>query len=218
MIDLVGFFIANGFNVYVLTASNILSVRYLVTKELNPKIQEKYGTTIALLPDHVIGVSTLMKDKRDGKLYKDEYLVKKNTRYRELNLKELQNYELTYELAYPLPAYEGKIEMIFKHISHDRPFFITGDSPNDHPMLEWAENRLWIARLEKNDYQEKTAKLIKESYKTKWLIQPVLYKKTPGFIASKKELVERIKVHHDEQKKLERSIAIFKQQVLLQQF
>ena len=81
MIDLVGFFIANGFNVYVLTASNILSVRYLVMKELNPKIHEKYGTTIAILPDHVIGVSTLMKDKRDGKLYKDEYLVIKVKRY-----------------------------------------------------------------------------------------------------------------------------------------
>jgi len=202
--------LAYGFNVYVITASNVWSVRYLVTKELNPLLQKKYGKHSSIAPDHVLGVSTLLKDKRDGKLYKDELLVKENKAYRNLEASELHQYELLFELSYPLPAYEGKIAMIFKYITKERPFFIAGDSPNDHPMLDWAENKLWLARLEKKDYQEETVKLIKNSDKEKWLIQPTLYKKSPGFVASEKELEKRLQGNEALQKQLKESIALFR--------
>ncbi len=218
MIDLAGTMISNGFNVYVITASNVWSVRYLVTKELNQLLQKKYGKNTTIAPDHVLGVSTLLKDKRDGKLYKDESLVKENKAYRNLEISELQQYELLYELSYPLPAYEGKVAMIFKHITHEHPFFIAGDSPNDHQMLEWAENRLWIARLEKKDYQAATAELIKNSDKEKWLIQPTLYKKSPGFVASEKELETRLKLNTAEKEKFTQTIQVFKNEKALEQF
>ena len=148
----------------------------------------------------------------------DESLVKENKAYRNLEISELQQYELLYELSYPLPAYEGKVAMIFKHITHEHPFFIAGDSPNDHQMLEWAENRLWIARLEKKDYQAATAELIKNSDKEKWLIQPTLYKKSPGFVASEKELETRLKLNTAEKEKFTQTIQVFKNEKALEQF
>ncbi len=188
MTDLAGLFLKNGYDVYVISASNIWTVRWMVIKNLNPLIQARHGEGLGIAPDHVIGVSVLLEDTRTGELHKDPLLVRTNKAYANMNLEELANYKLTSQIVYPLTGYFGKVANIIKFITSDRPFLIAGDSPNDHPMLNMAENRLWITRLEKMGYQEKTVKLIDNSLPGEWLLQPVLYKKSPGFVSSQADL------------------------------
>jgi len=192
MVDLVGVLLKNGYDVYFLSASNVWTVRWMITKQLLPMVQELHGNDLEIAPDHVIGVNVLLKDKRDGHLYKDLMLTKENPAYAQMDMNELANYELTTQLGYPLSGYFGKLANIMKHISLDRPFLIAGDSPNDHPMLNWSGHRLWLTRLEKKGYQQKTAKLMADSLPGEWLVQPVLYKKAPGFVSSAKDLNQRL--------------------------
>ncbi len=197
MVDLLGVLLKNDFDVYIVSASNVWTVRWMVVKYLNPLIEKKHGEGICVSPDHVFGVSVLLKDKRpkdkrtDG-LYKDPILTKENSDYANLDCDELANYELTSQIVYPLTGYYGKVANILKHITLSRPFLIAGDSPNDHPMLNRAENRLWITRLEKKDYQKKTIAQIEDSLPGTWLMQPVLYKSSPGFVSSWESLSQRL--------------------------
>ncbi|BBM87907.1 haloacid dehalogenase-like hydrolase [Candidatus Uabimicrobium amorphum] len=193
MVDLAGRLLYNGYDVYVISASNIWTVRWMVTKKLNKRIQKKFGKHLGIAADHVIGVSVLLKDRRDNKLYKDAYLVKNNNAYAAMNAEELENYTLTPEITYPLTGYFGKVANIFKYVSQRRPFLVCGDSPNDFPMLNWGQNRLFITRLEKIDYQKKLVEQINKSLPGKWLLQPTLYKKSPGFVSSRREIELRLK-------------------------
>lgn len=192
MVNLIGELVTHGYDVYFVTASNVWSVRWMVLNPLNKKLKEQFGTNIQVSPDRVIGISTQLIDKRDGKLYLDAYLVKENKLYATLNQDELKNYELTAQIAYPLTAYYGKISAIQKYISQSIPFLVAGDSPGDFPMLKYSENKLWIARLEKEDYQKMISALIKADPKKKWLIQPALYKKLPGFVPSNPEAKKKL--------------------------
>lgn len=70
---------------------------------------------------------------------------------------------------------------------------VCGDSPNDFPMLNWGENRLFITRLEKMDYQQKLIEQINKSLPGKWLLQPTLCKKSPGFVSTRSMLELRLK-------------------------
>jgi len=63
-----------------------------------------------------------------------------------------------------------------------RPFLAAGDSPGDLPMLEYAENRLWVARLEKPPYQREMAAIAGRTGGT-WLVQPALCGDATGFTA-----------------------------------
>lgn len=192
MVDLYGTLLKNGYDVYVCSASNIWTVRWMVTENLNKLIEAKHGKGIGIAPDHVIGVNVLLKDKRDGKLYKDQLLVKNNAKYAAMDRAELSNYELTTQIVYPITGYFGKVANIIKYVTKERPFLIGGDSSNDLPMLDRAENRLWITRLEKMGYQEGLVEQIGDSLPGNWLIQPVLYKKSPGFVATQAELDKRL--------------------------
>lgn len=193
MVDLAGTLLRNGYDVYVISASNVWTVRWMVTQQLNTRIQQKFGKNVKIAADHVIGVSVLLKDHRDDKLYKDAYLVRNNKDYAAMKTAELENYTLTSEIAYPLTGYFGKVANIFKYISQHRPFLVCGDSPNDFPMLNWGENRLFITRLEKMDYQQKLIEQIDKSLPGKWLLQPTLYKKSPGFVSTRSMLELRLK-------------------------
>jgi hypothetical protein len=73
-----------------------------------------------------------------------------------------------------------------------RPYLCAGDSPGDHPMLAFSENRLWIARLEKPDYQKAALKLMRQADAGQWLVQPVLASQSPGFIGSRAQLSQRL--------------------------
>jgi hypothetical protein len=193
MVDLLGVLLKNHFDVYIISASNVWSVRWMVLEKLNPRIQDRYGEGIKIPPDHIFGINTLLKDKRTGMLYKDPILVKENQAYASLEDEELKHYELTSQIVYPLTAYFGKTAAILEHVTMSRPFLVAGDSPNDHPMLNLAENRLWIARLEKMDYQVKTIVQIVQSLPGTWLIQPVLYENSPGFVSGVGDLNERLR-------------------------
>ncbi len=192
MVDLYGTLLKNGFDVYVCSASNIWTVRWMVAANLNRLIEAKHGKGIGIAPDHVIGVNVLLKDKRDGKLYKDQLLVRNNPKYAALDRGELSNYELTSQVVYPITGYFGKVANIIKYVTKERPFLIGGDSSNDLPMLDRAENRLWITRLEKMGYQKGLVGQINDSLPGNWMIQPVLYKKSPGFVATETQLKNRL--------------------------
>ncbi|PVZ70528.1 HAD family hydrolase [Pelagibaculum spongiae] len=218
MVELYGTLIKNGYDVYVCSASNVWTVRWMVLENLNPVLEAQFGEGIKIAADHVIGVSVLLMDKRDGQLYKDPLLVKSNSEYASLNKKELANYQLTSQIVYPITGYFGKVANIMKYISKERPFLIGGDSPNDLPMLDFAENRLWIARLEKMEYQERLTVQAQQSMPGNWLVQPVLYKKSPGFVANQKQLNKRLSVNPSALEKTSKVVSYLKKNDLLEKF
>ena len=185
MVELVAKFLENDYNVYVVSASNVWTVRWMVN-QLNNLIK-KQGIDKKISLKNVLGVSTLLVGK-NGKLFKDQLLTHEVEGYADLKSKLLKDLKLSAQISYPLTGYYGKIANIKQWITKDRPYFIAGDSPNDLPMLETAENKLWIARLEKPNYQNTTKSKGFENL----IIQPTLYKKMSGFVGSEKSLNERI--------------------------
>ena len=69
IVDLIGKMILNGYDLYFVSASNVWTIRYMVTVELARLISQKFKKEIKISPEKVIGVSTLLKDKRTGILY-----------------------------------------------------------------------------------------------------------------------------------------------------
>jgi len=189
MIDLIGAFLENKYDVYIVSASNIWSVRWMASK-LNQKLKQS-GFKGEIDLKNVIGVSTLLKNNKNV-LFKDMPLATNNFKYKNLDEDQLKKYTLTDQINYPLTGYYGKVANILKWIGK-RPYFIAGDSPNDHPMLKFSKYKLWIARLEKLDYQKKTIQIIKND--KSWIIQPTLYKKSSGFVRDQIELKRRFHGH-----------------------
>ena len=192
MVDLYGVLLKNGYQVYISSASNIHTVRWMVLKQLNPRIQALHGKDLAIPPENVIGISCLMNDDRTGELCKDPYLVRENKKYANLDMEELSHYHLTPQICHPMNGYFGKLANIMKYITIERPFLIGGDSSNDLAMLNYAENRIWITRLEKLGYQKRLVQVMSKALPGQWFIQPVLYKKAPGFVASQADLKKRL--------------------------
>ena len=85
-----------------------------------------------------------------------------------------------------------------KHYKCVDPSFVLGDkkitmeTAKNLPMLNRAENRIWITRLEKMGYQETLVKVMKNALPGQWFVQPALYKKAPGFVASQTDLNKRL--------------------------
>ena len=189
IVELMAVMVRHRFDVWIVSASNVWTVRYMVRHELNPRLHE-HGVRQGLHADHVVGLSTLLTDQRGG-LYKDSLLVKEDARYAALGEKSLRRFRLTSRLQFPVPTYSGKIACIWNAIGR-RPYFCVGDSPGDHPMLAFSENRLWVARLEKPEFQKLTAKVIAQTGAAGWLIQPTLTQTRPGFVANLASLPERL--------------------------
>jgi len=189
MVELIAALVSHRFDVWIVSASNVWTVRWMVQHELNPRLRE-HGEKRGLRADHIVGVSTLLTDRRGG-LHKDALLVKENARYAALDEKVLQSFRLTSRLQFPVPTYSGKIACIYDVIG-ERPYLCAGDSPGDHAMLAFSRNRLWIARLEKPGFQEKTAELIRQTGAAGWIVQPALAKVQPGFVSDLKSLPRRL--------------------------
>jgi hypothetical protein len=102
MVELYGVLLSNGYDVYVMSASNVHTVRYIVKNYLNPQIRKSFGEKLGVAPDHVLGVSLLMNDDRTGELVKDP----------DLDEKELSHYHLTNQICYPMTGYFGKLANI----------------------------------------------------------------------------------------------------------
>jgi phosphoserine phosphatase len=181
MVELIGELRRHDFDVWIISASNVWSVRWMVARALNPLI-EAHGAASGIPADHVVGLSTLLQDTA-GRLYKDALLVRGNPEYAALEERTLSSFRLTSRLQYPVPTYAGKIGCIWDAIGR-RPYLAAGDSPGDHPMLSFSEHRLWIVRMEKPGYQQRTLDCIRRTGKNGWMMQPVLGREIPGFLAT----------------------------------
>lgn len=180
IVELMAELLLARFDVWIVSASNVWTVRWMVKNELNPLLRER-GLRTGLRADHVVGLSTLLRDGRGG-LHKDTVLVSENHGYAALEAKALKQLRLTSLLHFPVPTYSGKIACIWDKIGR-RPYLCAGDSPGDLPMLAYSEHRLWIARLEKPGIQKLAAKEAAKSVDGRWLVQPTLTKGAPGFVA-----------------------------------
>jgi phosphoserine phosphatase len=187
IVDLIGQLLIHGYDLYVVSGSNVWTVRHMVTVELMKRVNARFGTQYSIPSSHVIGASVLMRDKRTGRLVKDPYLARSNERYASQESEELNQYELTNQVVYPLTGFTGKVGNIMQYITGpvEKPFLVAGDSSGDFAMLQQAQNRLWFARLEKKHYQEALSRLIGKPEQGTWLIQPVLTAKQPGLLKNK---------------------------------
>ncbi len=190
IVELIATLIRHQIEVWVVSASNVWSVRWMVQHGLNPLLK-KHGVRAGLPPERVIGVSTLLEDG-GGVYHKDYVLVREQPAYARLDAKSLKKYTLTRWLQFPAPTYSGKVGAIWDHLGR-RPWLAAGDSPGDLPMLTFAENRLWIARLEKTDYQKSALSAMRQTGPENWIVQPTLAKNAPGFLADPAEIHERLK-------------------------
>lgn len=76
MADLYGNLRRSGYDVWVVSAGIAWGVRWMVQNALNPAIVAKYGAAAAVPPDHVVAVTTLMKDRSTGRLVSDYQLTR----------------------------------------------------------------------------------------------------------------------------------------------
>src|SRR5512133_1714781 len=150
MVELIGELLKHRFDVWIVSASNVWSVRCMVLEKLNPLLRS-LGYPAGLRAEHIVGVSTLLMD-RSKHLYKDPVLVHENKGYASLHPGALRRFRLTGQMQYPVPTYSGKIAAIFSALGRN-PFLVAGDSPGDLPMMAIGRHRLWIARQGKPAYQ-----------------------------------------------------------------
>ncbi|RPI94381.1 MAG: hypothetical protein EHM32_06840, partial [Spirochaetales bacterium] len=66
MLELIAALIASRYDVWIVSASNVWTIRWMVLRALNPELAAR-GCETGIAPDHVIGVSTLLAD-REGRL------------------------------------------------------------------------------------------------------------------------------------------------------
>ena len=178
MIDLLALLLRSDFDVWIVSASNVWSLRWMVLKALNPLLRSR-GVRKPLRADHVIGVSTLLLD-RQQRFYKDPVLVRADPAYARMDGPTLARFRLTTQIHFPAPVYSGKVAALWDAIRRP-PFLAAGDSPGDLPMLTFAENRLWIARSNKPRYQTAVAAARQATDTRTWLVQPTQTAEQPGF-------------------------------------
>ena len=179
IVELIALLLRTRFDVWIVSASNAWSVRWMVLNGLNPLLRE-HGVKRGVAPDHVVGVSTLLADNQQ-RLFKDPVRVREDPAYARLDDKTLAKLTLTNKLHFPVPTYAGKVACIWELLGR-RPFLCAGDSPGDHAMLSFSENRLWIARFEKPAYLRSTLRLKRRHAEGCWLFQPTLTQGSPGFL------------------------------------
>jgi len=185
MVELLAKFLSHEFDVWIVSASNVWSVRWMLLHALPPLLRA-HGARRSIRPDHVVGISTLLSDA-DNRLYKDALLVRELPPYARLEKLALERFKLTSRLQFPVPTYSGKIACILDQIGRP-PYLGVGDSPGDLPMMKFSENRLWIARLEKPAYQRVAAHALTETGPSRWICQPALNKGHPGFVSDQRQI------------------------------
>jgi phosphoserine phosphatase len=189
MVELVAELLRHEFDVWIVSASNVWSVRYMVIHGLNPLLQER-GVRAGLPPDHVLGASTLLTNRRK-ELLKDTVLVRASPSYARLHRAALADLRLTSRLQFPVPLYSGKVAAIWDALARS-PYLCVGDSSSDHAMLTFSQHRLWIARLENPELQAATVRLIRRTEPRSWMVQPVLLRDSPGFVSDFNAAAKRL--------------------------
>jgi len=178
MVEFVRQLLLHQFDIWVISASNIWSVRWMILRGLNPLLAQG-KQPVAMRPDRVVGISTLLTD-RQSRLHKDAVLTRTNPNYAALDPKALAGLRLTSRLQFPVPVYSGKIACILDLIGRP-PYLCVGDSPGDLPMMAFSQNRLWIARLDKAAYQQNLRDIMRASGNDGWLIQATRTRQPAGF-------------------------------------
>jgi hypothetical protein len=173
MVELMALLLRLGYQPWIVSASNVWSVRWMVVHALNPLLARQGAPPEGLPPEQVIGLATLLSD-RAGRLYKDSVLVRGDAGYANANLssKLLKSLQVTRHIQFPAPVYSGKVACILDALGCN-PYLSAGDSPSDHPMLVVSQNRLWIARADKPDAQRATKALMRRTGKTGWIVHSV---------------------------------------------
>ena len=170
MVELIAELIRLGYQPWIVSASNVWSVRWMVKHGLNPLLM-KHGAPGGLPPGQVIGLATLVSDNT-GRLYKDWVLIREKKAYANLDPRLLGSLRATRHVQFPAPVYSGKVACILDALGCN-PYLSAGDSPSDHPMLAISKNRLWIARREKPEALQATKALIQRTGKEGWIVHNV---------------------------------------------
>jgi phosphorylcholine phosphatase len=168
MVELIAELLRLEYQPWIVSASNVWSVRWMVARVLNPLLAER-GMKPGLRPDNVLGVATLLADKQ-GRLYKDAVLAQRNFAYASLEPKALDSLYLTRHMQFPAPVYSGKVACILDAFGCN-PYLCAGDSPSDLPMLSISQHRLWIVRPGKSEAQRASRALMRRTGRDNWVIQ-----------------------------------------------
>jgi hypothetical protein len=179
MVELVAELLRQQFDIWIVSAGNVWSIRWMIAHVLNPMLRE-FGLAVGVGADHIIGVTTLLADSNDN-LYKDTVLVRQNSAYAQLEERCLRSFHLTSRLEFPVPVYAGKVASLLDALPRP-PYLCVGDAPGDHRMLAYSENRLWIARLDKPAFLKATLGLLDSSASGRWIFQPTHTSEPAGFI------------------------------------
>jgi len=160
MVELLAELVRQEFDVWIISASNVWSVRWMVLHALNPLLRER-NVPHGIRADHVIGISTLLTDDREC-LFKDALLVRENPEYAALETDAAGAFCLTSHLQFPVSSYSGKVACIFDAIGR-RPYLCVGDGPGDQAMMAVSEHQLWIAPQGKDQILQKTGALVRSA-------------------------------------------------------
>lgn len=180
MVELVAVLLEHQFEVWVVSASNVWSVRWMVQERLNRRLQAR-GCRTTVPPERVIGVAPLLRDRR-GREFKDRVLVRTDAAYARLDPRALAALRLTARLDQPVPVYAGKVACLWDALGRP-PYWAAGDSPGDLPMLSFAEHRLWIQRLDKPAATAAMETCRRRAARPEhWAVQAVRTRGHPGFV------------------------------------
>lgn len=139
MIKLCAQLLDRNVSCYIVSASNVWSVRWMVINAINVKLAE-IGAEGRLNPENVIGISTRV---RHGERYYSDRELLQNSAYAQLDPAFLNQLSISDQLTPPIPSFDGKATVVHELID-PHPFLVVGDSVNDLPMLQMAENRIWL--------------------------------------------------------------------------
>src|SRR6516165_10444107 len=181
MVELIAQLLQCEYDVWIVSATCVWSVRWMLLYGLNPILRKK-GVRNGVRPDRVIGLATLLKDKK-GAFYKDSILVRENRDYAALKGPPLNSLRFTRTIQHPAPVYSGKVACILDAIGRN-PYLCAGDSPGDHAMMRISRYRLWIHRVEKPQVTQLTRALIRQTGGSRWIVQKSSPTGEPRFLAS----------------------------------
>lgn len=193
MADLYGNLRANGYEVWVVSAGVGWAVRWMVQNALNPAIVAKYGPDAALPLDHVIAVTTLLKDRGTGRLVSDYQLTHQmpDPAYVGLEPVRMSQLEIT-GIPDGLASWRGgKAGAIDNIISRGELFLVAGDSMGDVEMLSRAPNRLLVSRMNKPELAQELAAEITDAPDVNWMLQPTINTAPVGFLPTECEMAEK---------------------------
>ena len=193
MADLYGNLRRHGYDVWIVSAGVAWAVRWMVQNALNPAIVAKYGADAALPLDHVVAITTLLKDRGTGKLVSDYELTHQNPDPAYINLEPARMAQLEIlGIADGLSSWRGgKAGAIDNIISRGELFLVAGDSMGDVEMLARAPNRLVVARMNKPALAQGFAAEIDKAPDATWMLQPAINSAPVGFLPSKCAMAEQ---------------------------